>query len=948
MKNNKQSNCNSNCDDVSSAATNNLQFENMALKQIVFKLLNTDFESEEQLSLLRNSEVIPYISFDTKCSIIEVNSAWLRMSGYEKDEVINKPIQNFQSDFSRQNFQSCFSLLQQNKVISNVIEECKHKNGSMFHVLKSGVIHHDEHKNEHIAHCIYLDISYNISCQKNYIESLKEWEIIFDTISTPIIILDPEQTVVHANKAVLDKSELLAEKIIGKKCHSVFHKSLADRPLNCPCKKMFQTLQNETHEMYVEMLDGIYLVSCTPLFDNDGKLKNIIHVATDITEKTKYEKQILLSEQRFKNVVLNTPVVSFVIDKNGIFTLSEGLGLTKLELQPGEVVGLSAFDVYKDYPQIVASIKRGLKGENVHENLIINDIHFDIMYTPVKDTSGKGYQIIGLAIDNTESVKAQQELEEQEKKFRMLFSQMDQGVAIFEEIKNPKNKKNDYKYIDINDAYANIFGLERKDFINESITSIVHENFQPGMFKRIEDVMKTGQSILYEEYFKDIDVFVDIIMYRSQYNQFVVIMRDITDKKKNDALLQEKSEELEAQNEEYLQLNEELLQANQELYEAKEKAVESDMLKSSFLANLSHEIRTPMNAILGFSDLLHDAETYEDKEHYISIIQKSGEHLMSIINDIVDVSKIETGQVQPYYELIYVKPFILEIYRTMKVTIPDNKYIELEIAYAKLTDDSTLYIDQVKLRQILINLISNAIKFTQSGKITFAASMKNNNKEIEFVVSDTGIGVDKKDHTAIFDRFRQVESDSNIKSKGSGLGLAISKAYVEMMGGEISVSSKINKGSRFTVLLPCIDKPTNIPAVSKHKIKQENARNFGENETIIIAEDDDVNYFYLSRLFANTHFTIIRSHHGQEAVELVDKHPDVKLVLMDIKMPVMNGYEAARRIQKKYPNISIVAQTAYALVEDEKRIKDAGFQGYIRKPIKRDSLFEVLHSIYSK
>src|SRR5690554_1918821 len=358
MKNNNKSNCNNDCNEPPLTITNNLQFENTALKQVVFKLLNTDFESEEQLSFLQNSEVIPYISFNSQCSIIEVNSAWLRMSGYEKNEVINKPIQHFLSDFSRQNFQSCFSLLQQNKVISNVIEECKHKNGSLFHVLKSGVILHDKHTNENIAHCIYLDISYNISCQKNYIESLKEWETIFDTISTPIIILDPEQTVVHANKAVFDKSKLLADEIIGKKCHSVFHKSSAGTPLNCPCKKMFQTLQNETHEMYVEMLDGIYLVSCTPLFNNEGKLKNIIHVATDITEKINYEKRILLSEQRYKNVVLNTPVVSFVIDENGIFTLSEGLGLQKLGLQPGDLVGLSVFDVYKDFPQIISSIKR--------------------------------------------------------------------------------------------------------------------------------------------------------------------------------------------------------------------------------------------------------------------------------------------------------------------------------------------------------------------------------------------------------------------------------------------------------------------------------------------------------------------------------------------------------------------------------------------------------------
>lgn len=899
----------------------------------------SDFE------LFENAPV-GYLSVNPEGEITNTNKAFRQLLGYSSPkDLLNKSITAFLTEESITMFMRCFEDFKKQGTSSNAIVEFIHKDGSIKKLLKNGRAEYDAQGNFIATHCIYIDITQQLVSHNETLKTRQEWETIFNTISSPVAILDTHQNIVFANKAIIEASKVPADKILGMPCYKIFHGLDCDcTPNNCPGEKLLKTNSTETFDMELQIFGGTYLVSCTPLFDEKGILKNIVHIATDISEKIAYEKLLLLSEQRYKTVVSNTDVVSFVIDSDGIFTLSEGKGLAKLGLQPGQVVGMSVFDVYKDYPQIISSIKKALQGNAVREELCIQNIIFDIMYTPIQDEHTQKYQIIGLAIDTTERVEKEKILQEQEKKFRQLFSEMEQGVAVHEVLFDDAGNVIDYIFLDANDAYERHTKLRKKDIIGKRVREVLPD-VEDYWIETFGKVATSGKSIHYDNYVKELNRHFDVVAYQPQKNQFAVIVTDITDKKHAEMLLQKQSQELEAQNEEYLQLNEELLQANQELYEAKEKAIESDNLKSSFLANLSHEIRTPMNAILGFSDLLHDADTYEVKQHYISIIQKSGEHLMSIINDIIDVSKIETGQVQPYYESIYILAFIQDIHRSLQVTIPKEKNIEFELIHAHIQDKTTLYIDQVKLRQVITNLISNAIKFTETGKITFACSIKENN-EIEFVVSDTGIGIDKEHFSAIFDRFRQLDNEKGIKQTGSGLGLAISKAYIEMMGGTITVSSRKGKGSRFCVTLPCIQKQMPITITDLHK-GVTHFNDFGNNELIIIAEDDDINYFYLSRLFANTKFKILRAHNGKEAIDLVDKHPEVRLVLMDIKMPVMNGYEATRHIQKKYAHIPIVAQTAYALTEDETKIKDAGFQGYIRKPIKRDSLFEILNAVFS-
>lgn len=383
----------------------------------------------------------------------------------------------------------------------------------------------------------------------------------------------------------------------------------------------------------------------------------------------------------------------------------------------------------------------------------------------------------------------------------------------------------------------------------------------------------------------------------------------------------------------------------EELIRAKERAEESDRLKSAFLANLSHEIRTPMNAIMGFTQLL-DGESYsqEKKHEFIEIIQKSGQYLLSVIDDIIEISRIETGQIAPSMTKTDIDHLMRSLHERIQITIPEEK--DIRLVYESSEPEKNVFIetDEVKLQQILTNLISNGIKYTEKGYVKFGYRLAGSN-EIDFYVEDTGIGIDPKFHNRIFDRFGRVEGDVAVRKGGLGLGLAIAKAYAELLGGTIRVESEPGKGSIFTVSLPC-------------KIYTETAEQISDahfssssNELqlkILIAEDDEINFIYLRELFANANFTILRASNGREAVDICLQNSDIDLVLMDIKMPGMSGTEALKEIRKKCPSLPVVAQTAYAMSGDEQRILAEGFDGYVAKPITSEKLMDTIETVLKK
>ncbi len=380
---------------------------------------------------------------------------------------------------------------------------------------------------------------------------------------------------------------------------------------------------------------------------------------------------------------------------------------------------------------------------------------------------------------------------------------------------------------------------------------------------------------------------------------------------------------------------------------AKQKAEESDKLKSSFLANVSHEIRTPMNAIIGFSDLLNDTSlSKKDRSEYLQIIRNSGSNLVSIIEDLLEMSKIDANQISAKLVCFDLNKCIHDLYDTIKVTIPVEKKIDFNIIDNPNPITKNILSDEVKLKQIITNLITNAIKYTNNGKVSFGYEVHEKDKTIVLTVKDSGVGIDKKNIDIIFDRFRRIEDDFSVELSGLGLGLSICKAYVEMLGGTIQVESTIGEGSIFVFTIPLQYDKNNLPKKTDEEILNNIESN--SDKVILIAEDDNINFLLLKKILELRNYTTIRAVNGQEAVTICSTNPAVDLVFMDIKMPVMDGYTAFEKIKVFLPNLPVIAQTAHSSSEDKERVLKAGFTDYITKPLDKEKIFELLDNLFRK
>ena len=382
-----------------------------------------------------------------------------------------------------------------------------------------------------------------------------------------------------------------------------------------------------------------------------------------------------------------------------------------------------------------------------------------------------------------------------------------------------------------------------------------------------------------------------------------------------------------------------------ELVKARIKAEESDRLKSSFLANLSHEIRTPMNAINGFTELILNTKISEsEKFEYLNVIEKSGKNLVGIIDDLIEMSKIDSNQLLPNLTVVNLESCVNELYETVKITIKNND-IDFKLIKSINSAKFNVITDVIKIKQVIINLLTNALKFTEKGSVTFGFEIDEDKALINFSIKDTGLGIDANNHKFIFDRFKRIDSDISIKVGGLGLGLAISKAYIDLLGGSISLESEVGVGSTF-----CFSIPLQYSKAEHITVKSINDNSIpkSEGQTLLIAEDDNINFLLFQKMMQNKNFKIIRAINGQEAVDICLNNPNIDLVLMDIKMPIMNGFEALEQIKPLRPNLSIIAQTAYSSSEDKLKIEKAGFNGYISKPLNRDILFELINKYLKK
>jgi PAS domain S-box-containing protein len=396
-----------------------------------------------------------------------------------------------------------------------------------------------------------------------------------------------------------------------------------------------------------------------------------------------------------------------------------------------------------------------------------------------------------------------------------------------------------------------------------------------------------------------------------------------------------------------------LHQIQNDLTKAKERAEESDKLKSSFLNNISHEIRTPFNGILGFLSLLQEEDmTASERDEYIGIINKSAYRLMNTINDIVEISQIQAGQAKLSVTETNIRKLISGVYNHFK---PDAEIKGLTFNFNNElpVNIETVFIDNTKLNTILTILIGNAIKFTRGGAIQLGIQLVNqavdtqSHASLQFSVKDTGIGISENKREAIFELFRQEDGSNTRQYEGSGLGLSIAKAYVEMLGGNIWVESEEGKGSVFYFTLPL-----NITPNEKEVIKNSDLAKGTENQIrdlkVLIAEDDEESAMLLERTVKVFSKEVIKVRSSVDAIETCRNNPDIDLVLMDIKMPGIDGHEATRQIRQFNSKVIIIAQTAYALLGDREKAIESGCNDYISKPINRDQFMDLMRKYFKK
>ena len=410
-------------------------------------------------------------------------------------------------------------------------------------------------------------------------------------------------------------------------------------------------------------------------------------------------------------------------------------------------------------------------------------------------------------------------------------------------------------------------------------------------------------------------------------------------------------------NEEYETINEELKQSNTQLLVSQKKAEESDQLKTEFFNNMSHEIRTPLNGILGFSKFLDKENLSEDKrKYYISIIQNSGNQLMRIIDDILEISQLGTKQVKIHEKEVLLNDLLLEQFSIFDIKAKAQK-IPLYLKKGLSDKESIILTDETKLNKILGNLLENALKFTNEGFIEFGYTLVetrrgvsqsadtelSDNKHIEIYVKDTGIGIKSESQKKIFDRFSQEEKGLSRKSGGLGLGLSIAKENAELLGGTITLESEKGKGTTFFVTIPYKSVQKQVDATTlSHQINKNMPK--PEQYTILIVEDEEVNYLYIDTLLEDFELNLNTLHakHGKEAIEMCKENSKIDLVLMDMKMPIMNGFEATKLIKEFRPNLPIVAQTAYSISSDRNKAFLAGCNDFISKPIKEEILEDII------
>lgn len=642
----------------------------------------------------------------------------------------------------------------------------------------------------------------------------------------------------------------------------------------------------------------------------------------EINERKRLQNESIELNSRFANIFHNSPTAIVSLFADGKIQLANKAFLKLVNASFNEIEGISLSQMVQE-SNFIQKLESALQGQQEYyegkitfkkaENPFFIKAYFNFFNLQELNTSG----IFVTIEDISKHLKALKEAELSKQQFEELANQLPEMLIETD--------------LEGNILFANKLALEKFEFSKEEIaTHFSVFNLLSGedkeliveRFKEFKSQKKTQSSREYNvktKSGKQIQLIISVN---------VVYINDIPQKIRG--LLVDVSERRKYE---------------EELIKAKEKAIEADKLKSKFLQNLSHEIRTPMNGILGFSELIKNEEMSEkERKSYIDFIINASNQLLNIIDDVVNISRIESGEIKiTENEVSLQKLFnnLMVFFHGYLMNRNDKVSLRLKNNVGEVSDKVLLAEKQVQ--HILSNLLYNAIRFTSEGFIEIG--VEKTNEQLRFYVKDTGIGISNEEQRRIFDRFYQVNSDGTKSYGGTGLGLTIAKALVELLGGKIGVKSELNKGSEFYFTVPLIpvkSTPQKTYSTPDRKVIYPDWSQYN----ILIVEDDLNNYLFLEQLLKKTKATLHHVVNGEEAVRFVENNT-VDLILMDIMMPIMNGYEATREIRKFNKNLPILAQTANAMVEDKQKSLDAGCNDYVSKPVNKKVLLNKMEALLS-
>lgn len=693
------------------------------------------------------------------------------------------------------------------------------------------------------------------------------------------------------------------------------------------------------------------LISSAPIKPADHSA-GVTFTVLDITEKKKNERQILQASENWNN--------TFHSMNSGILLLDANQNIVQSNLAFQQFVGKSDEELKRNHCYHFVHgtecpiegcpfvrMKHSYKRETME--LKINDRDFEIVVDPIVNRNREITGAVHILNDITQrklDEKIQQILFEIARSSVSNYTLEDLLVVVRRELN---------KVMDTTNFFVALYNSE-----TDTLRNVIFEDEMDDFFEwkaqnsLSGQVVKMGKTLLlnHDEVVQFAnDHQLNLVGTPSEYwlgapltvNQKVVgaiviqsYKAGITYNQNNARLLEMIANELSL-----------VIERNQmidDLLKAKEKAEESDKLKTAFLANMSHEIRTPMNGILGFSSLLSEPDlTFETKQQYLKIIQKSGQRMLNTVNDLIEISRIETGQVQLTVATTNIADQINNLFLPFKPQA-DEKNLSFVLVNNIPAGKSTITTDIAKFDSILNNLIKNAIKYTDQGTIEISCCEKGERLYVD--VKDTGIGIPEDRQKAIFNRFEQADIADTRALQGSGLGLTITKAYVEMLGGNISVKSKVGNGSVFSFDIPLkliSEKNIGLGRQSLHDTEK-----IPGNIKILVAEDDETSYLYIKSVLKDLNCTLLYCDNGADAVQECQKNSDIDMILMDLRLPITDGYEATRRIRMFNEKIFIIAQTAYALPGDREKAIDAGCNEYITKPVDKNEMIRLIKMNFGK